>query len=66
MPKLPPLLARFLCRLGFHDFRVISVAIGFGPGGNVEKVQQDHPEGTPQGQEDPQEAQEGEGEVAWR
>ncbi len=39
MPKLPPLLARLLCWLGFHDFRVISVTIGFGPGGQVEKVQ---------------------------
>ena len=25
MVKLPPLLGRFLCWLGFHDFRVVDV-----------------------------------------
>jgi hypothetical protein len=36
MIKLPPLLGRFLCWLGFHDFRVVSKSFGFGTGG-VEK-----------------------------
>lgn len=39
MSKLPSLLGRFLCWLGFHDFRVISKTFGFGAGGGVEKVQ---------------------------
>jgi len=39
MPKLPPLLAQLLCRLGFHDFRVISKKFGFGTGGGVETVE---------------------------
>jgi hypothetical protein len=36
MVKLPPLLGRFLCWLGFHDFRVVNVTFGFGSDG-VEK-----------------------------
>jgi len=36
MVKLPPLLGRFLCWLGFHDFRVVNVTFGFGTDG-VEK-----------------------------
>ncbi len=33
MVKLPPLLGRILCWLGFHDYRVVSVTLGFGTGG---------------------------------
>lgn len=36
MVKLPPLLGRFLCWLGFHDFRIVSKTFGFGTEG-VEK-----------------------------
>ena len=36
MVKLPPLLDRILCWLGFHDFRVVSKTPGFGTDG-VEK-----------------------------
>ena len=32
-------LARLLCRFGFHDYRVVDVSFGFGPGGSVEKVE---------------------------
>ncbi|MFQ5760684.1 MAG: hypothetical protein ACE5HM_06890 [Acidiferrobacterales bacterium] len=39
MPKLPPLLARLLCWLGFHDFRVISKTFEFGAGGGIEKIE---------------------------
>jgi hypothetical protein len=28
--KLPPLLGRFLCWLGFHDYRVVDVTFEFG------------------------------------
>ncbi len=28
-----------LCFLGFHDFRVVEVTMGFGSSGNVEKVE---------------------------
>jgi hypothetical protein len=30
---------RFLCLLGFHDFRVVEVTVSFGPTGAVEKVE---------------------------
>ena len=30
MIKLPPLVGRFLCWLGFHDFRVVDVTFEFG------------------------------------
>lgn len=33
------LLARLLCLIGAHDYRVIEVVIGFGPSGSVEKVE---------------------------
>ena len=36
MVKLPPQIGRFLCWLGFHDFRVVSKTFGFGTDG-VEK-----------------------------
>lgn len=39
MSKLPPLLGRLLCWLGFHDFLVIDRTFGFGAGGEVEKVE---------------------------
>ncbi len=39
MSKLSSLPGRFLCWLGFHDFRVIDKTFGFGAGGSVEKVQ---------------------------
>lgn len=32
-------LGRFLCLLGFHDYRVVSRTFGFGAGGDVEKVE---------------------------
>ena len=28
-PKLPPLLGRLLCWLGFHDYRVVDVTFEF-------------------------------------
>jgi hypothetical protein len=31
--------ARLLCLLGFHDYAVVSRTFGFGPSGDVEKVQ---------------------------
>jgi hypothetical protein len=34
-----PLIARLLCLLGSHDYRIIEVTFGFGPSGKVEKVQ---------------------------
>jgi len=33
------LIARLLCFVGWHDFRIIEVSFGFGPSGDVEKVQ---------------------------
>ncbi len=33
------LFHRLLCFLGFHDFRVVEVIMGFGPSGAVEKVE---------------------------
>jgi hypothetical protein len=33
---------RLLCLLGFHDFQVIEVTLGFGPSGAVEKVECRH------------------------
>jgi len=33
------LLRRLLCFLGFHDFRIVEVTMGFGPSGAVEKVE---------------------------
>jgi hypothetical protein len=33
------LLARLLCLIGVHDFRVLEVIVGFGPSGSVEKVE---------------------------
>ena len=32
------ILRRLLCLLGFHDFQVVEVTVGFGPSGAVEKV----------------------------
>ncbi len=39
MSKLPSLLGRVLCWLGFHDFRVIGKTFDFGAGGGTEKVE---------------------------
>lgn len=39
MSWLPPALARFLCRLGYHDFQLIGKTFGFGPAGGVETVE---------------------------
>jgi hypothetical protein len=39
MSKLPSLLGRFLCRLGFHDYRVLEIMFQFGSGGSIEKVE---------------------------
>tara|TARA_B100001971_G_scaffold204371_1_gene220433 strand:+ start:605 stop:859 length:255 start_codon:yes stop_codon:yes gene_type:complete len=33
------IFGRLLCRLGFHDDRVIDGTYGFGPGGNVQRVE---------------------------
>ena len=32
-------VARLLCRLGLHDWGVVDVTFGFGPGGSVETVE---------------------------
>ena len=37
--KLSQILGRLLCWLGCHDFRVINVRLGFGAGGNIERVE---------------------------
>jgi len=39
MPKLPPLLGRLLCRLGFHDYRVLEIMFQFSAGSSIEKVE---------------------------
>ena len=39
MSRLPSLLGRLLCWLGFHDFRVIDKTFEFGGGGGIEKVE---------------------------
>ena len=36
---LPDVVQDILCRLGFHNFRVIEVTYGFGDAGDVEKVE---------------------------
>ncbi|HJP45254.1 MAG TPA: hypothetical protein QGH18_04525 [Arenicellales bacterium] len=36
---LPPVIGRLLCGVGWHDYRIIDVTVGFGPGGSVEKRQ---------------------------
>ncbi len=33
------LIARLLCLVGWHDFKIIEASFGFGPSGGVEKVQ---------------------------
>ncbi|HEY5700535.1 MAG TPA: hypothetical protein VIT83_00430 [Gammaproteobacteria bacterium] len=38
-PPVPGWLGRLLCFLGFHDFRIVEVSFGFGPGNTVEKVE---------------------------
>jgi hypothetical protein len=37
--SLIAMAARLLCLLGFHDFVVVSRTFGFGPSGDVEKVE---------------------------
>jgi hypothetical protein len=39
MSKLPSLLGRFLCRLGFHDYRVLEIMFQFSSDGSIEKVE---------------------------
>lgn len=39
MSKLPSLLGRLLCLLGFHDYRVLEVMFQFSSGGSIEKVE---------------------------
>jgi len=39
MPKLPLLLGRLLCRLSFHDYRVLEIMFQFSTGGSIEKVE---------------------------
>ena len=34
---IPPLMGRLLCRIGWHDYRILEVTGGFGGGGSVEK-----------------------------
>ena len=34
---LPPPIGRLLCRIGWHDYRIVEVTGGFGGGGSVEK-----------------------------
>jgi len=36
---LPDVVQDLLCRLGFHNFRVIEITYGFGDAGDVEKVE---------------------------
>lgn len=33
------LIARLLCLVGWHDFKIIEASFGFGASGGVEKVQ---------------------------
>lgn len=35
----PQIFGRFLCWLGFHDYRVINVTFGFSAGDSVQKVE---------------------------
>ena len=37
--KMMGLFRRLLCFLGYHDFRVVEVTMGFGASGTVEKVE---------------------------
>ena len=37
--KLPLWIGRLLCRLGFHDYRLVEVVGGFDAGGQVQKVE---------------------------
>ncbi len=39
MSKLPLLLGYLLCRLGFHDYRVLEVMFQFSSGSSIEKVE---------------------------
>ncbi len=36
---MPKILGRLLCLLGVHDFQILEVTYGFGPAGNVQRVQ---------------------------
>ena len=38
MPKLAPFLGLLLCRLGFHNFRVLNKTFQFGEGAGIETV----------------------------
>ena len=35
---IPGIIGRWLCWLGFHDFKVLEATLGFGEAGSVEKV----------------------------
>ena len=35
---VPEWLGELLCRAGFHDFEVLDVSFGFGPGETIEKI----------------------------
>jgi len=39
MSKLPSLLGRLLCRLGFHDYRVLEIMFKFRFGGSIKMVE---------------------------
>jgi hypothetical protein len=39
MQQSPSKVGRFLCRLGFHDYRVVEKTFQFGAGSGVEKVE---------------------------
>lgn len=38
-PRLPGWLGRALCMVGWHDFEVLDVSFGFGPGETIERVE---------------------------
>ncbi len=36
---MPTFLGRILCFFGLHDFQIIDATFGFGPGGEVARLQ---------------------------
>lgn len=36
---MPDILGRILCLIGWHDFQVVDATFGFGPGGEVARVE---------------------------
>ncbi len=37
--KLPSIIGQYLCRFGFHNFRIIEAMLGFGGSSGIEKVE---------------------------